>query len=86
MESSEDRKMYYRATATVMPKDDLFGLEPPRLVAFINAVRQRGEDFGWNGDKEEILQIPVDPADPNTHRDNLLNSYGMISLERVRSA
>jgi hypothetical protein len=28
----------------------------------------------------------VDYTDPNTHRDNLLNSYGLISLERVRSA
>ena len=86
MDNADDRKMYYRAIATVMPKDEPFGLEPPRLMAFINAVRQRGKTYGWDGSKDEILQVPVDLADPATHRDNLLNSYGLISVERVRVA
>jgi hypothetical protein len=85
MENTKDQKLYFHATAMIMPKDDPFGLEPPRLMAFINAVRQPGKNYGWDGSKAEILQIPVDPADANTHRDNL-NSYGLISVELVRTA
>jgi hypothetical protein len=86
LDDTEDKKDYFRAIKTVMPKDEAFGLEPPRLMAFINAVRQRGRVYGWDGEDDEILQIPVDPADPNTHRDNLLDSYGLISVGRVRIA
>jgi hypothetical protein len=70
MNNPEHRKMYFRAIATVMSKDDPFGLEPPRLMAIINAIRQRGKTCGWDGSKAKILQIPVDHTDPNTHRDN----------------
>jgi hypothetical protein len=57
MKNAEDQKMYFRAIATVMPKDDPFGLEPPRLMAFINAIRQRGRTYGWDGSNAEILKI-----------------------------
>jgi hypothetical protein len=48
MENTEDKKLYYRAIMSVMPKDEPFGLEPPRLMAFINAIRQRGKTYGWD--------------------------------------
>jgi hypothetical protein len=68
MQDTEDKKLYYHAIEKIVPKDDLFGLEPPRLTAFNNAVCQRGKNYGWDGDKAEILQIPVDPKANGTPR------------------
>ena len=55
MDSPEDQKMHHRAIATVMPKDKPFG----PLIVFINAVRQRGKSYGWDGSKAETLQMQL---------------------------
>jgi hypothetical protein len=67
-----------------MPKEDLFDLKPQGLMGFLEAVRERADTYGWNGSNDEILQIPLIVGDPTAGYENLLDKYGMISLERVR--
>jgi hypothetical protein len=89
MGNADDKKLYFKATERLTTKEDLFDLEPEHLTGFLQVVRNRANLYGWNDDSDGglggIFTIPIDPADINTIYDNLLDSYGLISLERVRN-
>jgi hypothetical protein len=48
-------------------------------------LRDRATEFGWNAEVLGILNIREDPLDAAGELDNLLDNYGMISIERVRA-
>jgi hypothetical protein len=85
MGNSEDRKIYFKAVEKLTSTEDLFDLEPTKLKGFLDTLKDRADMYGWNDPILGIMQIPVDPADPNPIYDNLMESYGVISLERVRT-
>jgi hypothetical protein len=85
MGDNEDRKLYYKAVDKLMSTDDLFDLEPANLKGFLDTLKDRANMYGWNDPVLGIMQIPDDPANPAATLDNLLDSYGMIGMERIRN-
>jgi hypothetical protein len=74
MGNTDDKKLYFKATERLFPKEGLFDLKPAHLTGFIHVVRNRANLYGWNS-FDGILMIPDDPADVNTSYDNILDSY-----------
>ena len=57
---------------------------PEDLTQLLDDLEGRASQFGWSKD-DGILEIPIDPANPMTDTDNLIQNYGTVSLERVRA-
>jgi hypothetical protein len=85
MGDTDDKKMYFKAIEKLTSSDKLFDLQPGNLKGFLDTLKDRANVYGWNDPILGILQIPVDPNDPNPITDNLLEEYGIITLERVRA-
>jgi hypothetical protein len=77
-----DKKLYYKAVEKL--SDNTFGLEPERLKAFLNNLRVRSSDAGWYHLGTGITDIPHDVNDPDPVLDNLIDNYGVITMECIR--
>jgi hypothetical protein len=55
------------------------------FLTYMERLRDRATEFGWNTEVLGILNIPEDPLNMAGELDNLLNNYRMISIERVRA-
>jgi hypothetical protein len=60
---------------------DKFDIDPSNLNSFIVAFANKSQRTGWSS----IMEIPRDLQDPTAGTDNLLEKYGIISLERVKA-
>ena len=60
---------------------DKFDIDPSNLNSFIVAFANKSQRTGWSS----IMEIPRDPQDPTAGTDNLLEKYGVISMERVKA-
>jgi hypothetical protein len=65
--------------------EELYDCKPEGLYQFLRSVSNRARAFGWDDEIGGILQIPVDPTDPNSDTDNLIDSYGRIALAEIRA-
>ena len=74
---ANDIKLYAKAT---IGQDDKFDMQASNLKVFLDDTGTRAEAYGW----QHILEIPKDPRDLFGEVDDLLTSYGTISVERVR--
>jgi hypothetical protein len=77
------RKLYESATHKVA--EELYDCKPDGLYQFLQSVSNRARAFGWDDPIGGILQIPVDPNDPNSDTDNLIDNYGRIALAEIRA-
>jgi len=71
--------------ATEKLDEELYDCKPDGMVQFLQSLTVRATEYGWDDDVAGILQIPEDPADLLSDTDNLIESYGMITLETVRT-
>jgi hypothetical protein len=78
------RKRYKSATQKVT--EELYNCKPEGLYQFLQSViSNQARAFGWDDVIGVILQIPVDPNDPNSNTDNLIKNYGGIALADIRT-
>jgi hypothetical protein len=82
MTNEEDKKLYYCGTSRFVAKNELFDLSSGHFLTYMERLRDRVTEFGWNAEVLGILNIPKDPLNAAGELDNLLNNYGMISIER----
>jgi hypothetical protein len=75
------QKIYESATQKVA--DKLYDCKPDGLYQFLQLVSNCARAFGWDDDIGGILQIPQDPADPNSDTDNLIENYGKNALPEI---
>jgi hypothetical protein len=75
-------KLYESATNKV--GEELYDCKPVGLYKFLQLVSNRTRaSFRWDDKIGGILQIPVDPTDPNSDMDNLIDNYGRIALAEI---
>jgi hypothetical protein len=84
MANMEGRKMYAKAISPLL--EELYDCMPDGLFGFLKELSDGADDHDWKEPGLGILQIPEDPADPNTKYDNMLMLYGQISIERIRNS
>jgi hypothetical protein len=80
-----DMKLYEKATAGFMKKNELFDLSSGRLLPYLAKLTKRCSEYGWNDAVTGITFIPEDPLDAASEIDNLLTGYGQISIARIRA-
>lgn len=81
--TSEGRKFYSKATSQLA--DEKFGCEADDLLAFLEDLARRSNEFGWNSDGVGIMEIPDDPLNENTTYTSLLENYGEFTLATIRA-
>jgi hypothetical protein len=71
--------------ATEKLDEELYDCKPDGMIQFLQSLTVRATEYGWDNEVSGILQIPEDPADVLSETDNLIESYGMITIESVRT-
>jgi hypothetical protein len=76
------RKLYSGAIAKL--DEELYDCKPDGLYQFLQSLNSRAQDIGWSNE-DGILMIPDDPTsiDPELHY--LIDNYGVVTLEQIRS-
>ena len=77
-------KVFGYATKSLMAEDELFDCEDEGLYGFLQALHERGNEYGWSEENAGILYIPEDPYDMDTDYDYMVTSYGLITMERIQ--
>ena len=70
--------------ATHKLSEDQSNCVPEDLTQFLDDLEDRASQFGWSN-YDGIFEIPIESADPMADTDNLIQNYGIVSLERVRA-
>jgi hypothetical protein len=65
--------------------EELCDCHPDGMIQFLQSLSVRALEYGWDNEVNGILQIPEDPADALSDTNNLIESYGMLTLESVRA-
>jgi hypothetical protein len=76
-EKEGDIKLFAKAIVSL---EAPFDMRPKHLKLFLEEMSIRASAYGWN----DVLDVPKDAANPLDDLDNLITSYGTITLERVR--
>jgi hypothetical protein len=83
LNTKEGRKYFESATESILPKDNLFDVEPNKFQLFMTMLATRANDIGLmeNG---QIALVPPDPATPLVGPFiNVIVDYGRKSLEEI---
>jgi hypothetical protein len=65
--------------------EELYDCHPDGMIQFLQSLSVRALEYGWDNEINGILQIPEDWADVMSETNNLIESYGMITMESVRA-
>jgi hypothetical protein len=82
--SSKTGKDIFRF-ATEKLEEELYDCLPDGMTQFLQSLSIRATEYGWEDDVGGIMQIPVDPADPMSDTNNLIENYGRITIESIRA-
>ena len=74
------RSYYHHATQQL--DEDPYNVVPDEFYQFIQSARDRAVEYGWDR-PQGILAIPRDASNPRSRRNDLLKSYGKITMEEV---
>jgi hypothetical protein len=65
--------------------EELYDCHPDGMIQFLQSLSVRAMEYGWDDDVNGILQIPEDPANVLSDTNNLIESYGVLTLASVRA-
>ena len=65
--------------------DELFDCEDEDLHLFIDALKERADEMGWNIPGIGITDIILDPLNPESECVNILTNNGELTMEKVRA-
>jgi hypothetical protein len=85
MGDGEDIKLYDKVIVPITKKGEAFDLSSGRLLTFLSMFTRRAKEWSWNSPVLGILNIPEDANDLNSPTNSLLESYGQISMQRIRA-
>jgi hypothetical protein len=85
MTNPDDIKLYDKVITPFTKKNEAFDLLSGCLLMFLLMFAGRAKEWGWSSPVLGILNIPQDANDVNSPTDSLLESYGHISMERIRA-
>ena len=79
--STKSGSAIWSAATEALSKDE-FDCVPDGLRDFLELVQIRGGEMGWHN---SVLSIPNDPADVTGSAKDLVESYGSITMEHLRT-
>ena len=77
--TSEGRKYYEHSIAKL--NEDLFDCESDDLHIFLDTLQEHAREMGWDISGAGIIDILLDPLDPNSEYINILIRHGELTLE-----
>ena len=80
---TEHHKIFRAGIHSVTDAGDPFECEADGLFQFLRDVRDRANEMGW---MEGILNVRMNDDDEHPVHENLLDNYGRISLEQVKTS
>jgi hypothetical protein len=81
--SREGRNIFTYATTKL--DEELYDCRPEGLYQFLQAIKGRAHEYGWDDEIGGVVHIPEHAADAASETNNLLESYGMISIDQIRA-
>jgi hypothetical protein len=75
----EEVKIYERSSAKL--SSDEFDCLEDQLMDFMTALKQRANEYGWNG----MMTIAQDPNDATSRKLSILEEHGNLSMEAVKA-
>ena len=63
----------------------LFDCEDEDLHFFIDALKERADEMGWNIPGIGITDILLDPLNPESEYVNILTNHGELTMEQIRA-
>ena len=75
------KDQYYKATASLSPKEDNYDCSPDGLTNFLQLLRRRALEMGW---EDTILLIPDDVNNLTGTAKNFLKYYGSYSMDHLK--
>ena len=77
--TTEGRKYFDRSVEKL--SDKLFDCEDKDLHLFIDALKERADEMGWNIQGVGITDILVDPLNPQSGYINILTNHRELTIE-----
>jgi hypothetical protein len=85
MKDEGNVRLYDKAIKPITKKGGAFDLSSGCLFMLLSMFAGRAKEWGWNSPVLGILNISEDANDVNSPTNSLLESYGRISLDRIRA-
>ena len=82
--SSKTGKDVFRSSVEKLD-EELYNCNPDGMIQFLQSLSVRALEYGWDHEVSGIVQIPDDPANVMSDTNNLIESYGIITIESVRA-
>ena len=84
-ETKEGRKFHERATRSLFPQGELYGIEPSEFKTLMTRLAERAKDLGFTV-IGGLCMIPPDPQHPlqGPHL-NSVEDYGRTTLDQIRA-
>ena len=80
--TAEGRKYFDRSVEKL--SDELFDCEDEDLHLFIDTLKERADEMGWNIRGVGITDILVDPLNAQSEYINILTNHGELTIEQIR--
>lgn len=65
--------------------EELYDCNPDGMIQFLQSLSVRALEYGWDHEVSGIVQIPDDPANVMSNTNNLIESYGIITIDSIRA-
>ena len=65
--------------------EELYDCNPDGMIQFLQSLSVHAMEYGWDNEITGIVHIPDDPANPMADTNNLIESYGILTMESVRA-
>ena len=75
------RSIYLNATAKL--EEELYDCDPEGFYQFIQSLKTRAAECGWDDEDSGVLMIPEEPGEKESAAINLLDEYRTICLETL---
>ena len=77
--ADKDERMLYEKACSKL-SDDEFDCQEDQVMDFMNSLKQRAREYGWD---ERIMMIPSDPEDMTSEMISILDAHGSLSMEAI---
>ena len=81
--TKEGRDIFDKSTAPL--RDEPFELKEDDLHLLLDSLKVRADEMGWNYPHIGICQILLDSEDIASESTNIIDNYGELTLEEIRT-
>ena len=79
---TKEARTYY-GYATKALEEEPYDCNPEGFYGFIQTLKTRASEYGWDDPDSGVLQIPLDYRTREEEKTNILDEYGMMDLKAL---